>query len=72
MMNHSQYDPTIEDKYTKDLEVKGKALQLEILDTAGQEEYSALRETFMHTGDVRLLTSLQHNRCTPGKRRLSN
>merc|ERR1712137_1207165 len=29
----------------------GKAMQLEILDTAGQEEYSALRETFMHTGD---------------------
>ena len=47
-----QYDPTIEDQYTKAIELDGKAHQLEILDTAGQEEYSPLRETFMHTGDV--------------------
>jgi GTPase SAR1 family protein len=26
-------------------------LQVEILDTAGQDEYTPLRETFMHTGD---------------------
>jgi GTPase KRas protein len=37
------------------VELDGKALQLEILDTAGQEEYSPLRETFMHTGDGFLL-----------------
>ena len=37
------------------MELDGKALQLEILDTAGQEEYSPLRETFMHTGDGFLL-----------------
>jgi len=46
-----KYDPTIEDQYTKAVDLDGKALQLEILDTAGQEEYSPLRETFMHTGD---------------------
>eukprot|EP00499_Haloplacidia_sp_CaronLabIsolate_P012535 CAMPEP_0196782140 /NCGR_PEP_ID=MMETSP1104-20130614/10794_1 /TAXON_ID=33652 /ORGANISM="Cafeteria sp., Strain Caron Lab Isolate" /LENGTH=197 /DNA_ID=CAMNT_0042152371 /DNA_START=37 /DNA_END=630 /DNA_ORIENTATION=+ len=45
-----RYDPTIEDSYTKTIVVDGKAIQLEILDTAGQEQYSALRETFMHTG----------------------
>ena len=26
-------------------------MQVEILDTAGQDEYTPLRETFMHTGD---------------------
>eukprot|EP00518_Triparma_eleuthera_P014499 CAMPEP_0182472084 /NCGR_PEP_ID=MMETSP1319-20130603/21510_1 /TAXON_ID=172717 /ORGANISM="Bolidomonas pacifica, Strain RCC208" /LENGTH=196 /DNA_ID=CAMNT_0024672715 /DNA_START=104 /DNA_END=694 /DNA_ORIENTATION=- len=46
-----KYDPTIEDQYTKTIELDGKAIQLEILDTAGQECYSPLRETFMHTGD---------------------
>jgi GTPase KRas protein len=30
-------------------------LQVEILDTAGQDEYTPLRETFMHTGDGFLL-----------------
>ena len=37
------------------IEVKGKALQVEILDTAGQHEYTPLRETFMHTGNGFLL-----------------
>ena len=35
------------------MEIDGRAVSIEILDTAGQEQYSALRETFMHTGDVR-------------------
>ena len=30
-------------------------MQVEILDTAGQDAYTALRETFMHTGDGFLL-----------------
>ena len=34
-----QYDPTIEDQYQKTLEVDGKARHVEILDTAGQDEY---------------------------------
>lgn len=46
-----KYDPTIEDSYSTTVDVEGKALQVDILDTAGQEEYSPLRETFMHTGD---------------------
>lgn len=33
------------------MDIDGKALQVEILDTAGQDEYTPLRETFMHTGD---------------------
>jgi GTPase KRas protein len=37
------YDPTIEDSYRKHAKVDDKTCFLEILDTAGQEEYRALR-----------------------------
>lgn len=50
-----QYDPTIEESYQTTVDIDGKALQVEILDTAGQDEYTPLRETFMHTGDGFLL-----------------
>jgi len=44
------YDPTVEDSYNKDVVMDGKHIQLQILDTAGQDEYSELRETFLDTG----------------------
>jgi len=50
-----KYDPTIEESYQTTVDIDGKALQVEILDTAGQDEYTPLRETFMHTGDGFLL-----------------
>jgi small GTP-binding protein len=45
-----KYDPTIEDSYRKQVEVDGSACMLDIMDTAGQEEYSALRDQYMKTG----------------------
>ena len=51
----TQYDPTIEDQYQKTLEVDGKARHVEILDTAGQDEYAPLRQTFMNTGNAFVL-----------------
>mmetsp|Transcript_14376 Transcript_14376/g.36710 ORF Transcript_14376/g.36710 Transcript_14376/m.36710 type:complete len:190 (+) Transcript_14376:229-798(+) len=45
-----KYDPTIEDSYRKLVEVDGNACMLDIMDTAGQEEYSALRDQYMKTG----------------------
>lgn len=45
----------MEESYQTTADVDGKALQVEILDTAGQDEYTPLRETFMHTGDGFLL-----------------
>jgi small GTP-binding protein len=45
-----KYDPTIEELKNKTIKHEGKALQLEILDTAGQEQYSSLRESFIKTG----------------------
>ncbi|KAJ3312566.1 Ras GTPase [Boothiomyces sp. JEL0838] len=38
-----EYDPTIEDSYRKQVEINGQVALLDILDTAGQEEYSAMR-----------------------------
>jgi len=50
-----KYDPTIEDSYRKLVEVDGAACMLDIMDTAGQEEYSALRDQYMKTGQGFLL-----------------
>ncbi|KPP57860.1 ras-related protein M-Ras-like [Scleropages formosus] len=38
------YDPTIEDSYLKHTEIDGQWAILDVLDTAGQEEFSAMRE----------------------------
>jgi len=46
-----KYDPTIEDSYRKQIEIDGIACILDIMDTAGQEEYSALRDQYMKTGE---------------------
>jgi len=46
-----KYDPTIEDSYRKQIEIDGSACVLDIMDTAGQEEYSALRDQYMKTGE---------------------
>jgi len=45
------YDPTIEDSYSKTLDVDGDAAHINILDTAGQDEYSGLAENWMRQGD---------------------
>ncbi|XP_064416545.1 ras-related protein R-Ras [Latimeria chalumnae] len=51
----SDYDPTIEDSYTKLCNIDGKDTRLDILDTAGQEEFGAMREQYMRTGEGFLL-----------------
>uniref|UniRef100_A0A8W4FPA8 Muscle RAS onco homolog n=1 Tax=Sus scrofa TaxID=9823 RepID=A0A8W4FPA8_PIG len=45
------YDPTIEDSYLKHTEIDNQWAILDVLDTAGQEEFSAMREQYMRTGD---------------------
>ncbi|XP_065319788.1 ras-like protein 2 isoform X1 [Gordionus sp. m RMFG-2023] len=49
------YDPTIEDSYRKQCLIDDVIARLDILDTAGQEEFSAMREQYMRTGDGFLL-----------------
>ncbi|KAL7714692.1 Ras family GTPase RAS1 [Entamoeba marina] len=46
-----EYDPTIEDSYRKLINVCGEQIMLDILDTAGQEEYIALRGQWTLEGD---------------------
>jgi len=46
-----QYDPTIEDSYRKQVVIDGQACMLEVLDTAGQEEYTALRDQWIRDGE---------------------
>ncbi|KAF5097193.1 hypothetical protein D0Z03_001469 [Geotrichum reessii] len=50
-----EYDPTIEDSYRKNCLIDNEPALLDVLDTAGQEEYSAMREQYMRTGEGFLL-----------------
>ncbi|KAJ2796636.1 RAS1 protein [Coemansia furcata] len=50
-----EYDPTIEDSYRKQCTIDNETAMLDVLDTAGQEEYSAMREQYMRTGEGFLL-----------------
>lgn len=48
-LNHfiENYDPTIEDSYRKNAVIDDEPCLIEILDTAGQEEYTALRDQWI-------------------------
>jgi GTPase KRas protein len=58
------YDPTIEDSYRKQTVIDGETVQLDILDTAGQDEYSAMRDQYMRTGQGFVLVFDMTNRAT--------
>ena len=45
------YDHTIEDSYTVSLVIDGTTCRLDILDTAGQEEYRAMNDQYKRTGE---------------------
>ncbi|EDR22765.1 hypothetical protein, conserved [Entamoeba dispar SAW760] len=45
------YNPTIEDSFNTTIDVDGEMVSLNIVDTAGQEEYSSLRDQYMRSGD---------------------
>jgi len=47
----TQYDPTIEDSYRKQVVIDEQPCMLEVLDTAGQEEYTALRDQWIRDGE---------------------
>ena len=51
--NHfvEEYDPTIEDIYRKQFTVDDQVCLIEILDTGGREEFTALRDEFLRKAD---------------------
>jgi small GTP-binding protein len=49
------YDPTIEDSYRKQVVVDNEVVLYDILDTAGQVEYSAMRAQYMRTCEGMIL-----------------
>merc|ERR1712217_851462 len=50
-----EYDPTIEDSYRKQVEIDGQTALLDILDTAGQEEFASMQDQWMREGKGFLL-----------------
>ena len=58
-----RYDPTVEDFYRKEIEVDGEPSILEILDTAGTEQFASMRDLYIKNGQgfviVYSITSLQ-------------
>lgn len=47
----SPHPPHPQDSYRKQVVIDGETCLLDILDTAGQEEYSAMRDQYMRTGE---------------------
>ncbi|KAJ7440507.1 small GTPase superfamily [Mycena galericulata] len=58
------YDPTIEDAYRKQFVVDNQMCSVEILDTAGQEEYSTVRSQWVREGQAFILVYSVTSRAT--------
>jgi len=46
-----EYDPTIENSYRKQITVDDEPCTLDILDTAGQDEYAVMRDQYINSGE---------------------
>ena len=53
VQNHfvREYDPTIENSYRKQITVDDESYMLDILDTAGEEEYSVMIDQYIRSGE---------------------
>ena len=50
---HGQYNPTIEDSYRKSVVTDNTPLVLDILETAGMEEYRVMRDQYRDNQKLR-------------------
>jgi len=44
------YDPTIQEEYRRTVEVDGQHTMLEVLDTAGAEQFTSLKDLYISAG----------------------
>merc|ERR1719295_65512 len=59
-----EYDPTIEDSYRKQVNIDGSVALLDILDTAGQEEFASMQDQWIREGQGFLLVFSVCNNAT--------
>lgn len=45
------YEPTRADSYRKTVILDGEEVKIDILDTAGQEDYAAIRDNYYRSGE---------------------
>ena len=50
-----EHDPTIEDRYKSSINIEGKDYEVEILDTAGEEDYQNMMDMWISFGEGFLL-----------------
>eukprot|EP01115_Flamella_aegyptia_P004236 TRINITY_DN1855_c0_g1_i1.p1 TRINITY_DN1855_c0_g1~~TRINITY_DN1855_c0_g1_i1.p1 ORF type:complete len:205 (-),score=30.79 TRINITY_DN1855_c0_g1_i1:155-736(-) len=48
---YEEYDPTSADSYRKTVTIDEEEINVDILDTAGQEDYAAMRDNYYRTGE---------------------
>ncbi|KJA15729.1 hypothetical protein HYPSUDRAFT_148735 [Hypholoma sublateritium FD-334 SS-4] len=63
-LNCFTYDPTIEDAYRKQFVVDNRMCFIEVIDTAGQEEYATLRDQWVREGQGFILVYSVTSRST--------
>ena len=61
---NDRYEPTDIDAYRRLILLKGSEVQIDILDTAGQEEYTTIRDGYIKHGEGFLLVFDLTNRDT--------
>ena len=60
--NLQEYEPTLDKPYTRDMTVDGHALELSFTETSVQDEYPAMRNQYMRSGQAFLLVYAINNR----------
>ena len=56
-----EHDPTIEDRYKSNIQINGKVYEVEILDTAGEDDYQNMMDMWISFGEGFLLVFAINN-----------